>query len=440
MNVLSENNNFPFSERQARVVFVLLVFGGVFIALNSCCYQSIVSENVAKSAIQAFLVILAFGIVSYSLSADFSDFLNKYMLTIILFGPLILHIGFYQSPLLYLVSLITANIWAINSYSPSKTLGRWDRAIIVIYIAWIVTGIIISAGRLGYIPYHAELADAQKLRNFEFIKSLHESPRLRFILDLRYILSFIITMSLVGTAFYEAFRVELIKLPQVPPFVPDSITKKSDSLKERIVYSSLVVFASFFRSVHAVVNAVWHMIATIGFYIYQFSSKLAFRIYMFLSSATIWKAIGKVLASYAIILLFNYFDSILSIDIYLYMNKEYQLKHIWSQLDASILFIGVFFISELLIFSAYRAIWRSFSEWKVALERCAMAGAMIVLAFMISGYIVHLISLFDLVEIRGFGQLGPFLIFISLFIVLFVTYALWGRFKVTDKEGLGIKA
>jgi hypothetical protein len=95
-----------------------------------------------------------------------------------------------------------------------------------------------------------------------------------------------------------------------------------------------------------------------------------------------------------------------------------------------IIYIVFFFVGSLVALSIIRPLWFGPNEWKVSLDRHALAGAVVILAFVLGSlfvYVFQKINLSAFVEIddlAGFAHLGPlFVIALSVFIAA-ILYAI----------------
>jgi len=418
---------YPFTGVQARIFFFLIVLATIVVALDECYNSILWSRPYQTFTIEVFILILSGGIIAFSLAKTFSDFLGKYIFVFVLFGPIVSFIAFMPSALLFLVSFTIMAIWAMTTSRPKKIDSGWNSFLGALYVLWVLSGVLFIAIDMEYLPFGAKVLYVDKLNNFEQLIGFSLNGSVNRLLNYRYFVSLFFGFSLAGSAFWEACHVSLPEIQRLPLFAPETLVKKDNSLFNAIVFPFVFVASIVLRFLHRVSDAIWRMFATICFYLYQFTSKFVTRLYSYITSKEIWRGLLKVLISYVIIVLLTYGTVLTSKVIAEYLLSGYDLSEVLVKLYPSLLKITGFFLSGVFSLSFFRPFWNGFHEWRISLDRIAMAGAIIFLALILAGFLLHLIKYTNIVPLNGFDHFGPFLVLMVGMMAIFSLYAIFNR-------------
>jgi hypothetical protein len=423
----SDEPQYPFTGPQARILFFILVLFTVAVALDTCCRDW--SKPNETFTTEIFVLVLFGSTISFSLAKDFSDFVKKYFLLLVLFAAPVMYIAFYPTIIIYLLSFVIATIWTLVLSIQRKGIPIWERFLMSTYVIWVVAGVLITAGRHGFLPF-PEVSDVIEIKRL--LHDLFENVRLLQFFDLRYLLSALFFLSMAATAIWEACHTDLPKIPRLPLLSPKRTGKRSDSVLATIIYPFLVVVEMLLDFFLLIIDAIWRLSAVICCYLFHFTSKFIIRLYNFVFSRDIWRGLIKAFASYTIVIILTYWMIFAAKDIKLYLLSNHRLSE-FNLLFPNLVRILLFFVCGLLSLSSFRAIWRSRAEWRTSLDRCAMAGAVIGLAFIFSGLLVHIIKESNLIPLTGFEHFGPFLVSMVVLMGFFALYVIGKRiFESTD--------
>lgn len=426
---MKQHLDYPLTGNIAKIIFGLLVLFSLTVVADICTDLFKWQRPYRAFLLEFFIVINALCIMAFSKSNDQSEFLGRIIKYLFFYGPAFCLVLFSSSSFVFLYFLISANILAI-SHSFPETEKNWDKLISLLYIIWVVNGVILSIGKAGYLPYSFHLSESVLNSFAQKISFIINNPKLHFLLDLRLVLSSIIATLVACTALKKTFNEKLPKIPRLP-YLMKQFYKKNNSILESIVLPFGVVIYYIYKALHLIVDAVLRLIILIIYYIYKFVQNFIIYLVALLTTKKLWLNLCKVFLSLFMVIVFAKIMRFITPDLYKYLVYSAPFKKAIIQHFIPLFKIFAFFILSLIAISFHRCIWYGLKEWHCAMDRAAIAGTTIFLSSFFAGVLSHITNRFTPIEVSGFEFYGPFLILVGCLMIILTLYVFTR--SLTDK-------
>jgi hypothetical protein len=393
-SIFSGNN--PLPGLNGIVVFVIL---GILGAVVDClvCWTYLNFSNPSKNVIaEIFVVLLLIGWLAFSMAGNVESFIARGLTIVVLYSPLIAMTVIEISPLFWATLLAMVGIAVVTVLNEVETEEPWTKVITAIYAAWVVAGVFVTLG---------------SSRLFGYAESAENLAEFHFLLDARYLITVILLLAAFGEALFNAFEAGLPKLPPSPKLPRLDDAHLSDSAVGMLM-RPLFVFANLFIMIaDALVTLVWQLIGYIVTYLYRTGKNLAHQFYALITNTKIVKAVGRVIGTFVVVLIYMWFLKAIAPDIVLYLVRTTSLFSLSSEILLAmirLMFLAIFSIGSVLLLTH---LWKA---GRSALEQAAFGGSTIMVGLALSAALMYLIARTHLIEIVGFESIG----ILSLLLVL----------------------
>jgi hypothetical protein len=390
-----QNYDNPLTSVVSVCVFVLLVVLSIGIAFF-CCRELPFADNLKSNVLQFYLFTIIIGWFAFTASEDIGEFvlfgLAVGASSLVMVGMLrMFHPGFFWAGLGLLLFFSLRTV-----FSRVDPRGVWNKLVVGLYTVWIVTGIVCSLGNPRLLKY------AQPALQ---LSSLH------FFLDVRYFITAFVVVIFVGKSVMDAFREGAPSISTLTGFKTPAF--KQESFFTVILRPIAIVVDAVLFVVQKITNAIWQVIATVGVYLIRIGVNLARYFLDLVLNSDIWIAVLKVLLTFATIIVIENVASYIAPGISTYLPREWWPYDIsLNNLRELLLFAAGF----MLVLTLINGMCRLWELEDIPLPKSALAAAMLMVAWALSGVISFGITRLEFVKLRGFHSLGLYTLLFLLFI------------------------
>lgn len=369
-------------------LFVLLVCAGVVTAFVICSDLFDWSVGVKSVILQIYIIVAVFGWFAYSSSMGMSEFQRQLAIVCGVSFPVIglvmtMHMTFFWITLIVFVIL---GIYSALNKADAKT--EWDTFIVSIYAAWIIVGIVVTVGSTRFLPYAESAIDLANIHIF---------------LNIRFVVTALLIIALVGKALVDAFNGPPIKISPLQSITLSSGVDDSASPFSALLKALLVVLDAVLSVIQKLTNGVWYVMALLAIFIYRTGINLGNHVVDLVKNGGVWIGIFRVVLTYIVIIAFALMTTASSERITSYLNNDTSI-FVVSMGD-----LGTFLLATFLFSIAMGFVVLECVIWKLGespLFRSAFGGAMLLVGYALSGYVLYLFGKIDTLHIRGFQTMG----------------------------------
>jgi hypothetical protein len=385
-------------------LFVLLVCTGIITAFVICSGLFSWTIQIKSILLQLYIIAAVFGWFAFSSSINKERFQKHIVMACVISFPVIGMITTFYAIFFWLSLIVFTCLGIISAIDKSGYKGDEDKFFVAIYSTWIIVGMIVTLGSFSFLPY-AESAIA--------------GENLSLFLNIRFVITALVLAIFVGKAMKDAFDGPQIKVTPLPDIlIPD---KEDDN---PMLKPFLTIINAILMVIQKLTNVIWSAIVMLAIFLYRTGINLANRVMDLLENKDIWIGIGRVLLTFAILVLFTLLISTSAESLSGYLSNNTSLFTIS---------LGDFFILLLagLIFSiAMSFIVLECWLWELVdtpLNRTAFGGAMFLLGCALAGLIVYVLAKTDTLQLNGFKTLGLYTLFMMVAITSIFIYQIAAR-------------
>lgn len=369
------------------LVFALAALSSSLVAFAVTSNQLPIQEQVRRIVLQIYMLLVSIGWLALVHSADKEErwsFLES-------LGT----IGSFLAPtaaMVYQLNIGTPRVtfwlclisWiALGFFQVSGEGKRANVFLLFLGTLWTITGVLISVGRLPWLPY------ARVTESLGFI---------HLFLDLRIVLGALFFLALTIIATVKILDKSLPEIPSIPFVEVPELDEGFSRILRALLTPFIVIVNYIWYIVMLMIDLVWKGIALIVVFFFRIGHEMSRQILNMLEDGVIPRKIGKVVFTFFLCLLLFYLAVRITPTAFLYLRTD-----LW---DVSVHLLlklaGSTLIAMLLILSV-SSFWL---EDKDSLVLVLSSLSIMVLVFLVGGALLYLGAGIDLLQVQGFNKLG----------------------------------
>lgn len=391
MAVGAISSNDPQDKRLGIYVFIALVLFNLAVAVLVCSETLTFETFYRQLVIEVSAIIIAIGWFAFATdnsSENIQELGVIFLLSSLFVSPIVVMI-LTNSSVAFWISLLLIGIMAVSN-ALEKVDSAWEKALTLLYVVWVIVGIVITMGQTKFFPYASSA----------FIPS-----QVHFILDIRIIVSILFLFLLLIKAVLNSIRSGRPAIPSLPNLQLSDSSDEPNSLIEAILQPIIIVLNVILLAIMKVTETIWQLISSAIVYLYRIGVSLANEFYDLLSNSNVWKSILKTFATFVIIYLFVHAIVFMTPHFISYLTSVESVFSVSIDTVVSLAYVSGVYLAAFLGMLCVNALWEINDEFLVSSVFC---GSMIILAISLAGGIMYGLARIDMLQIVDFKSLGLF--------------------------------
>lgn len=405
---LFSSRNSPLNGFAGTAAFVALGILGGIVDLAIC--WELLNLGLPSKAVVAgiFIVFLTVGWISFSVAENIESFVLKSGVILVLYLPLVgmilteVRILFWVTLIIMVALTVTTVLKEVESTNP------WSKVLVSIYASWIVVGIIVTLGSARLFGYAESSSGLSQLHN---------------LLDARYLITVLLVLCAFADAIFWAFEAGLPKIPQPPQIPPLTVEVLPDSPIALVSRPFLVFINLFVMIAQALVNLVWQLVGLVVTYLFRTAKHLAHQVHALVTNRTIFKAVGRVILTFLVVLVFTFLVRASAPDIVLYLTSSTSPFSMSGRILLAMVTIVLFVLTNVGSVLLLAWLWKPTSKTnKNLVDQAAHGGSIILVALALSSGMMYLLAKTHIMGLVGFDSIGILTLLLLLFLGSFFAY------------------